>query len=131
MMNKSLLIGRLTAAPELRKTATEKSVIRSTLAVNRQFKTAEGERGVDFLSIVIWGKSAELFVAHAQKGSLISIEGELRSRRYDDKSGVTHYVTEVLCHQFNLLESKAAVALRENNVTSLEDVMLASDDLPF
>ncbi|MCJ1996261.1 single-stranded DNA-binding protein [Lactococcus piscium] len=131
MMNKSLLIGRLTAAPELRKTATEKSVIRSTLAVNRQFKTADGERGVDFLSIVIWGKSAELFVAYVQKGSLISIEGELRSRRYDDKSGVTHYVTEVLCHQFNLLESKAAVALRENNVTSLEDVMLASDDLPF
>lgn len=130
-MNKSLLIGRLTAAPELRKTATEKSVIRSTLAVNRQFKTTEGERGVDFLSIVIWGKSAELFVAYAQKGSLISIEGELRSRRYDDKSGVTHYVTEVLCHQFNLLESKAAVALRENNLTSLEDVMLASDDLPF
>lgn len=131
MMNKSLLIGRLTTAPELRKTATEKSVIRSTLAVNRQFKTADGERGVDFLSIVIWGKSAELFVAYAQKGSLISIEGELRSRRYDDKSGVTHYVTEVLCHQFNLLESKAAVALRENNVTPLEDVMLASDDLPF
>ncbi|MGX7049088.1 single-stranded DNA-binding protein [Lactococcus piscium] len=131
MMNKSLLIGRLTATPELRKTATEKSVIRSTLAVNRQFKTADGERGVDFLSIVIWGKSAELFVAYAQKGSLISIEGELRSRRYDDKSGVTHYVTEVLCHQFNLLESKAAVALRENNATSLEDVMLASDDLPF
>lgn len=131
MMNKSLLIGRLTAAPELRKTTTEKSVIRSTLAVNRQFKTAEGERGVDFLSIVIWGKSAELFVTYAQKGSLISIEGELRSRRYDDKSGITHYVTEVLCHQFNLLESKAAVALRENNVTSLEDVMLASDDLPF
>lgn len=131
MMNKSLLIGRLTAQPELRKTTTEKSVIRSTLAVNRQFKTADGERGVDFLSIVIWGKSAELFVAYAQKGSLISIEGELRSRRYDDKSGVTHYVTEVLCHQFNLLESKAAVALRENNVTSLEDVMLATDDLPF
>lgn len=131
MMNKSLLIGRLTAQPELRKTATEKSVIRSTLAVNRQFKTADGERGVDFLSIVIWGKSAELFVAYAQKGSLISIEGELRSRRYDDQSGVTHYVTEVLCHKFNLLESKAAVALRENSVTSLEDVMLASDDLPF
>ena len=131
MMNKSLLIGQLTTAPELRKTATEKSVIRSTLAVNRQFKTADGERGVDFLSIVIWGKSAELFVAYAQKGSLISIEGELRSRRYDDKSGVTRYVTEVLCHQFNLLESKAAVALRENNVTPLEDVMLASDDLPF
>lgn len=128
MMNKSLLIGRLTAKPELNKTTTKKSVLRCTLAVNRVFKNADGEREADFISLVIWGKPAEVFASYADKGSLISVEGELRSRRYDDKEGVTHYVTEVLCQQFNLLESKAAVALRENNVsTSADDI----EALPF
>lgn len=77
---------------------------------------------------MIWGKAAEVFASYADKGSLVSVEGELRSRRYDDKEGVTHYVTEVLCQQFNLLESKAAVALRENNMSTLKDDV---DSLPF
>ncbi|GFH43455.1 single-stranded DNA-binding protein [Lactococcus hodotermopsidis] len=130
MMNKSLLIGRLTAPPELRKTPSDKSVVRVTLAVNRQFKNADGEREADFISVVIWGKSAEMFASYAKKGSLVSIEGEIRSRRYEDKAGVTHYVTEILCHQFNLLESRAAVALRENQVETL-DVELEAEELPF
>ena len=127
MMNKSLLIGRLTAKPELNKTASKKSVVRFRLAVNRIFKNTDGEREADFISVVIWGKPAELFTSYADKGSLVSIEGELRSSRYD-KEGVTHYVTEVLCQQFNLLESKAAVALRENNVVSSADDV---ETLPF
>ncbi|MDN6030141.1 MAG: single-stranded DNA-binding protein [Lactococcus plantarum] len=127
MMNKSLLIGRLTAKPELNKTASKKSVVRFRIAVNRIFKNTDGEREADFISVVIWGKPAELFTSYADKGSLVSIEGELRSSRYD-KEGVTHYVTEVLCQQFNLLESKAAVALRENNVVSSADDV---ETLPF
>ena len=127
MMNKSLLIGRLTAKTELNKTASKKSVVRFRIAVNRIFKNTDGEREADFISVVIWGKPAELFTSYADKGSLVSIEGELRSSRYD-KEGVTHYVTEVLCQQFNLLESKAAVALRENNVVSSADDV---ETLPF
>ena len=61
MLNKSLLIGRLTAQPEVKKTSTDKSVLRVTLAVSRQFKTADGQREADFLTMVIWGKPAELF----------------------------------------------------------------------
>lgn len=131
MMNKSLLIGRLTMTPELKKTAKDKSVLRVTLAVNRQFKNADGQRDADFITIVIWGKPAELFASYAKKGCLVSIEGELRTRRYDDKAGMTHYVSEVLCHQFNLLESRAAVALRENHVDTVDDVMLEAEELPF
>ena len=131
MLNKSLLIGRLTAQPEVKKTPTDKSVLRVTLAVSRQFKTADGQREADFLTIVIWGKPAELFASYAKNGSLVSIEGELRTRRYEDKTGVTHYVTEVLCQQFNLLESRAAVALRENQVDDVSDVMLEAEELPF
>ena len=131
MLNKSLLIGRLTAQPEVKKTPTDKSVLRVTLAVSRQFKTADGQREADCLTIVIWGKPAELFASYAKKGSLVSIEGELRTRRYEDKTGVTHYVTEVLCQQFNLQESRAAVALRENQVDDVSDVMLEAEELPF
>lgn len=131
MLNKSLLIGRLTAQPEVKKTPTDKSVLRVTLAVSRQFKNADGQRDADFLTIIIWGKPAELFASYGKKGSLVSIEGELRTHRYEDKAGVTHYVTEVLCHQFNLLESRAAVALRENQVETVTDVMLEAEDLPF
>ncbi|CCK19399.1 single-stranded DNA-binding protein [Pseudolactococcus laudensis] len=131
MMNKSLLIGRLTMATELKKTAKDKSVLRVTLAVNRQFKNADGQRDADFITIVIWGKPAELFASYAKKGSLVSIEGELRTRRYDDKAGMTHYVSEVLCHQFNLLESRTAVALRENHVDTVDDVILEAEELPF
>ena len=131
MMNKSLLIGRLTMATELKKTAKDKSVLRVTLAVNRQFKNADGQRDADFITIVIWGKPAELFASYAKKGSLVSIEGELRTRRYDDKAGMTHYVSEVLCHQFNLLESRTAVALRENHVDTVVDVILEAEELPF
>ena len=115
----------------MKKTPTDKSVLRVTLAVSRQFKTADGQREADFLTIVIWGKPAELFASYAKKGSLVSIEGELRTRRYEDKTGVTHYVTEVLCQQFNLLESRAAVALRENQVDDVSDVMLEAEELPF
>ena len=72
-----------------------------------------------------------MFASYAKKGSLVSSEGELRTRRYEDKAGVIHYVTEVLCQQFNLLESRAAVALRENQVDDVTSVMLEAEDLPF
>jgi single-strand DNA-binding protein len=131
MMNKSLLIGRLTAQPEVKKTSTDKSVVRLTLAVNRQFKNGKGQREADFISVVIWGKPALVLASYAKKGSLLSIEGELRTRRYEDKAGVTHYVTEVLCHQFNLLESRAAVALREHQDMQGTDRTVDVEDLPF
>ncbi len=95
-MNKTMLIGRLTSAPEISKTTNDKSYVRVTLAVNRRFKNEKGEREADFISIIIWGKSAETLVSYAKKGSLISIEGEIRTRNYTDKQNQKHYVTENL-----------------------------------
>lgn len=62
MLNKSLLIGRLTAQPEVKKTPTDKSVLRVTLAVSRQFKNADGQRDADFLTIIIWGKPRSICI---------------------------------------------------------------------
>lgn len=131
MYNKVIAIGRLVTKPELVKTATDKHVARLSLAVNRRFKNASGEREADFISVVVWGKLAETLVSYASKGSLMSIDGELRTRKYN-KDGQVHYVTEVLCQSFQLLESRAQRAMRENNVTNdLVDLVLEEDTLPF
>ena len=131
MYNKVILIGRLVNTPELNKTANDKSVARATLAVNRRYKGQNGEREADFVNVVVWGKLAETLASYASKGSLISLDGELRTRRYE-KDGVTHYVTEVLCNGFQLLESRAQRAIRENNTgADLADLVLEEEDLPF
>ena len=87
MYNKVILIGRLVAAPELHKTSTDKSVARVTVAVNRRYKDQNGERETDFVNVVVWGKLAETMASYASKGSLISLDGEIRTRRYE-KNGV-------------------------------------------
>ncbi|MGT2924952.1 single-stranded DNA-binding protein [Streptococcus caviae] len=131
MYNKVILIGRLTAAPEAVKTANDRTVSRVTLAVNRRFKGQDGERQADFIQIVFWGKLAETLVSYSSKGSLLSLDGELRTRRYE-KDGVTHFVTEVLGHSFQLLESRAQRAIRENNAENeLADLVLEEEELPF
>lgn len=131
MYNKVILIGRLVNTPELNKTANDKSVARATLAVNRRYKGQNGEREADFVNVIVWGKLAETLASYATKGSLISLDGELRTRRYE-KDGVTHYVTEVLCNGFQLLESRAQRALRENNTgADLADLVLEEEELPL
>ena len=131
MYNKVILIGRLVNTPELNKTANDKSVARATLAINRRYKGQNGEREADFVNVVVWGKLAETLASYATKGSLISLDGELRTRRYE-KDGVTHYVTEVLCNGFQLLESRAQRALRENNAgADLADLVLEEEELSF
>lgn len=129
-MNKTMLIGRLTSAPEISKTTNDKSYVRVTLAVNRRFKNEKGEREADFISIIIWGKSAENLVSYAKKGSLISIEGEIRTRNYTDKQNQKHYVTEILGLSYDLLESRATIALRES-VIKTEETLLDAEELPF
>ena len=83
------------------------------------------------VNVVVWGKLAETMASYASKGSLISLDGEIRTRRYE-KNGVMQYVTEVLCQSFQLLESRAQRAMRENGGTGdLADIILEEEDLPF
>lgn len=113
MYNKVIMIGRLTSTPELHKTNNDKSVARATIAVNRRYKDQNGEREADFVNMVLWGRLAETLASYATKGSLISVDGELRTRRFE-KNGQMNYVTEVLVTGFQLLESRAQRAMREN-----------------
>ena len=131
MYNKVILIGRLTATPEMVKTPNDKSVTRVTLAVNRRFKRQDGEREADFINIVVWGRLAETLARYGSKGSLITVDGELRTRKYE-KDGKKHYITEVLASSFQLLESRAQRAMRENNRgADLADLVLEEEEIPF
>ena len=106
-MNKVCLIGRLTAKPELRTTAGNIATTRFTLAVNRNFTNAQGEREADFITIVAWRKQAENICQYLDKGSLVSVEGRIQTGSFDDKDGNRRYTTDVVADQVNFLESKA------------------------
>ncbi len=115
MINNVVLVGRLTRDPELRTTGSGISVATFTLAVDRQFTNASGQREADFISCVIWRKAAENFCNFTSKGSLVGIQGRIQTRNYDNKDGQRVYVTEVLVDNFSLLESRRERESRQQN----------------
>ena len=106
-MNQTCLIGRLTKDVELKYTPANQAVAQFTLAVNRTFKNANGERESDFINCVIWRKSAENFANWAKKGALIGITGRIQTRNYENQQGQRVYVTEVIAENFQMLESRS------------------------
>ncbi len=109
MINRVVLVGRLTRDPELRKTASNASVVSFTVACDRRFKT-QGQPDADFISCVAWNKVADLMVQYLHKGSLVGVEGRIQTRNYDDANGRRVYVTEVVADSVQFLEPKGANA---------------------
>ena len=114
MINRVVLVGRLTRDVELRYTTSGAAVGTFSLAVNRQFTNANGERETDFINAVIWRKSAENFANFTSKGSLVAVEGRLQTHNYENQQGQRVYVTEVIVDNFSLLESRAESEQRRN-----------------
>ena len=106
MINNVTLIGRLTKDVELKYTPANQAVAQFTLAVNRTFKNANGERESDFINCVIWRKSAENFANFVKKGALIGITGRIQTRNYENTQGQRVYITEVIAENFQMLESR-------------------------
>lgn len=106
MINRVVLTGRLTRNPDLRTTGSGISVGTFTLAVDRQYTDAQGKRGAEFISCVIWRKAAENFCKFTSKGSLVGIDGRIQTRNYNNADGQRVYVTEIVVDNFALLESK-------------------------
>lgn len=104
MMNSVCLVGRLTKNPELRYTPSNQAVATFSLAVNRNFKSQNGEREADFINCVIWRQQAENLANWAKKGALIGITGRIQTRSYENQQGQRVYVTEVVAENFQLLE---------------------------
>lgn len=108
MLNSVCLVGRTTKDPELRYTPSNVAVATFSLAVNRNFKDANGERETDFINCVIWRQQAENLANWAKKGALIGITGRIQTRSYENQQGQRVYVTEVIAENFQMLESRAA-----------------------
>lgn len=108
MINNVVLVGRLTRDPELKYTGNNIVVASFSLAVNRNFKDANGERETDFINCVIWRQQAENLANWAKKGALIGITGRIQTRSYENQQGQRVYVTEVVAENFQMLESRAA-----------------------
>lgn len=106
MINRTVLVGRLTRDPELKYTNSGRAVASFNIAVNRQFTNSQGEREADFINCVIWNKTAENFCNFTHKGSLVGIDGRIQTRSYDNQQGTRIFVTEVVAENFSLLESK-------------------------
>ena len=146
MINNITLAGRLTKDSDLRYTSDGTATATFSLAVNRPFKSANGEREADFINCVIWRKNAENFANFTRKGSLVGITGRIQTRNYENKEGQRVYVTEVVAENFALLESKKDGASngqtgQSNNRSShqpsdpfsshSESIDISDDDLPF
>jgi len=147
MLNRVILTGRLTKDTELRYTSNGVATGSFSLAVNRGFKNASGDREADFINCVIWRKSAENFANLTHKGSLVGIDGRLQTRNYENQQGQRVYVTEVVVDNFSLLESRTSgqsdakpYANTQNQTQSkpadafannCQAIDISDDDLPF
>ena len=108
MINRVVLTGRLTRDVDLRYTQGGAAVATFNLAVDRRFTNQQGEREADFVSCVVWRKSAENFANFFHKGSLVGIEGRIQTRNYENQQGQRVYVTEVIVENFSFLEPKSS-----------------------
>lgn len=119
-MNKVLLIGRLTANPELKYTTSNNAVTTFSIAVDRNFKNENGNKEADFINIVAWNKKAELIHQYLKKGDRVGIGGRLQVRKYQNERGENRYVTEVVADEVEFLNSKKS-GLDEKSPVKSED----------
>ncbi|MBM7855800.1 single-strand DNA-binding protein [Desulfohalotomaculum tongense] len=104
MLNKIILIGRLTRDPEPRYTTSGVAVTKFTLAVDRPFANRQGERETDFIDVVTWQKLAEICANNLSKGRLVAVEGRLQIRSYDDNQGIRRKAAEVVADNVRFLD---------------------------
>jgi single-strand DNA-binding protein len=142
MINSVTLVGRMAGDAELRYTPNNQAVATFRLAVNRNFKSQNGEREADFINCVIWRQQAENLANWAKKGALIGITGRIQTRNYENQQGQRVYVTEVVAEQFQLLESRKDREAGQSQGYSQPDFSrqaaantspmdISDDDLPF
>jgi single-strand DNA-binding protein len=107
MMNRVILVGRLTKDPELRYTPSGVAVATFTLAVNRTYTNQQGEREADFINCVVWRRPAENVANFLKKGSLAGVDGRIQTRNYEGQDGRRVYVTEVVAESVQFLEPRS------------------------
>lgn len=130
MINRVVLVGRITRDPLLRKTQSGTSVVSFIVACNRRIKQ-EGQPEADFINCVAWNKTADFMAQYVKKGALLGVEGRIQTRNYDDKDGKRVYVTEVVADSVQLLESKKDVQSEATMQNDEYDDYVDGGSLPF
>ena len=149
MINRVVLVGRLTRDAEIRKTGSGITMATFTVACDRMKKKDEQENKADFIRCIAWRQSAEFLEKYASKGMLIGVDGRIQTGSYE-KDGQTHYTTDVVCDTVKVLESKKASSEPRNVATeshTMRDyandisqdfgtqddpfLTISNDDLPF
>lgn len=152
MINRVILVGRLTKDVEVRKTTSGLSVATFTVACNRRQSANTQDRQADFISCVAWRQTADFLASYAKKGNLVGVEGRIQTRNYDGADGRKVYVTEVVCDSVQLLTPRSSGDNNSYNssynqmppvensyepsesfddFTSGVSLDISSDDLPF
>lgn len=142
MLNRVVLVGRLTKDPELKYTPNGVAVANFTLAVNRPFSNQQGEKETDFINVVVWRKLAENVANFLKKGSLAGVDGRVQTRSYDNSQGQKVYVTEVMAESVQFLEPKGQQQSKpqepQKNTFNADPfanddtpIDISDDDLPF
>ncbi|MBZ4687749.1 MAG: single-strand DNA-binding protein [Clostridia bacterium] len=136
MLNRVILIGRLTRDPELRYTGSGIPVATFSLAVDRPFTNQQGERDTDFIRIVTWRKLAETCANNLGKGRLVAVEGRLQIRNYEDREGITRQAAEVIAGTVRFLDWPKDKSGGQAGFDSNDDpfdggIDLPDDDVPF
>ena len=124
-INTAVIMGRLTADPELKTTASGLSVLSFSVAVDRNYQKEGEEKAVDFINVVAWRKTAEFVSKYFHKGSMIAVEGSIQTRKYEDKDGNKRTAFEILANTVSFCG-------KETSSTPAADTDTADDEgLPF
>ena len=138
MLNCAIIMGRLTADPELRQTPSGVSVVRFTVAVDRGYVKQGEERQTDFINVVAWRGSADFVAKYFHKGSMIAVQGSIQTGSYE-KDGVKHYTFEIVADNVSFCGGKSDG--QNNNSSQIEPqtpkttdnltISANDEDLPF
>lgn len=132
MLNRVVLVGRLTRDPELRYTPTGIAVTQFTLACDRPFGGKEKEKEADFIPVVVWRGAAEACANHLAKGRLTAVEGRIQTRNYENNEGQKIYVTEVVADNVRFLESGRKDKRQDSKPDPFDAPPINyDDDMPF
>lgn len=148
MINRVVLVGRITKDPELRKTQSGLSTVSFTVACNRRFTSQGQEPQADFINCVAWRQTADYMANYVKKGALLGVEGRIQTRNYEDQTGKRVYVTEVVCDSVQTLVRAAETSTGTNYAPQQtntyqapvsesysdydgEPLDISPDDLPF
>lgn len=144
MLNRVVLMGRITQDLELKSTSSNISVLTFNIAVERSFVKQGEEKQSDFITCVAWRQQAEFISKYFSKGRMVAVEGNLRTRTYEDKNGSKHYVTEVYVDSVSFtgeakqdgkstVSKNATVQSNPVNIGNFDDFeeILSDDGVPF